>query len=320
MIGHAPNSAFTALRKKGRPNQRRRCHDPPVAPMPAREVCRHDRRTNNDFDYLIMFATAARLVGSRAARKHREATVSGRRKLNLMFEKPVRWKHSSDSDAAFRFVYSVSSVDEYEQRRSKLDATTSATCRSIVKVRRAAAWSQRTVPTGSFFQEPFVELDNVEDQVRDTLFNYIDPELRLRRLMPKDLQELFLFPGGKPHDADRRPTVLRSQLCRRPGDRLLSFWWPGQRVSLRGWHLPLRLGRWYTRLHVQPTAAARRWGCVSCYGKLRFQVTSDLGASKSSLISIALPDNPVFQCFEIIRSGMLGTLVIPPHDRHASNQ
>jgi phytoene dehydrogenase-like protein len=43
------------------------------------------------------------------------------------------------------------------------------------------------------------ELTRVEHQVRDTLFEYIEnPEdcVWTRLLMPKDLQELFLFPGG----------------------------------------------------------------------------------------------------------------------------
>ena len=43
------------------------------------------------------------------------------------------------------------------------------------------------------------ELTRVEHQVRDTLFKYIkNPEdcVWTRLLMPKDLQELFLFPGG----------------------------------------------------------------------------------------------------------------------------
>jgi len=46
---------------------------------------------------------------------------------------------------------------------------------------------------------PGAELAGVEDQVRDKLFEYIaNPEdcVWTRLLMPKDLQELFLFPGG----------------------------------------------------------------------------------------------------------------------------
>lgn len=80
------------------------------------------------FDYLIMGTdpmTATRLLGNSEQIKKTEAQrfrgSSG--KLSLMFRQPVRWKHgsdASDSDAAFRFLFLVSSIDEYEDATLKV--------------------------------------------------------------------------------------------------------------------------------------------------------------------------------------------------------
>jgi phytoene dehydrogenase-like protein len=171
-----------------------------------------------DFDYLIMGTdplTAARLVGNavqlESTEKQRFRGSAG--KLNLMFEKPVRWKRgsdSSDSDAAFRFVYSVSSVDEYEQATLKVMDTNIDYVPGYMQIycegaaMRQLGHSEPFDRLAVFFKNLSLnrtgaELDNVEGQVRDTLFNYIEnPEdcVWTRLLMPKDLQELFLFPGG----------------------------------------------------------------------------------------------------------------------------
>ena len=76
-----------------------------------------------DFDCLVMGTdplTATRLLGNpRQLEKTETQRFRGSSgKLNLMFSKPVQWKHgsdASDSDAAFRFIFLVSSVDDYEQ-------------------------------------------------------------------------------------------------------------------------------------------------------------------------------------------------------------
>jgi hypothetical protein len=74
------------------------------------------------FDVLILGTdplTASRLVGTEDQIKSTEAQrfrgSSG--KLNLIFRNPVRWKYGSDaadSDAAFRFLFSVNSLSEFE--------------------------------------------------------------------------------------------------------------------------------------------------------------------------------------------------------------
>jgi phytoene dehydrogenase-like protein len=75
------------------------------------------------FDYLVMATdplAAARLVGDPAMTANVEAKrflgTSG--KLSLMFEKPVRWKEgtsSVDGDTAFRFVFAVESLADFER-------------------------------------------------------------------------------------------------------------------------------------------------------------------------------------------------------------
>ena len=173
---------------------------------------------NVDFDYVVFGTdplTATRLLGNaeqlEKTGKQRFRGSSG--KLNLMFRKPVRWKHGSDagdSDAAFRFMFSVSDIDEYERATLKVLDTDVDYAPGYLQVYcEGAAMRQLD------HDEPFdrlavffknlslgrngADLTNVEHQVRDTLFEYIEnPEdcIWTRLLMPRDLQELFLFPGG----------------------------------------------------------------------------------------------------------------------------
>jgi phytoene dehydrogenase-like protein len=171
-----------------------------------------------DFDYIVLGTdplTATRLLGNddQLARTGKQRFRGSSGKLNLMFRNPVRWKHgsdASDSDAAFRFIFSVSDIDEYE----------AATLRVLdAKADYVPGYMQIYCEGGAMRQlrhdEPFdrlavffknlslgatgEELTHVEHQVRDTLFEYIDnPEdcVWTRLLMPRDLQQLFLFPEG----------------------------------------------------------------------------------------------------------------------------
>ena len=75
------------------------------------------------YDNLILATdpkTVSRLVGNEVEIQRtenlRDRGSSG--KLNLMFQKPVVWKHRSsaaDADAAFRFIFSVDSMDAFER-------------------------------------------------------------------------------------------------------------------------------------------------------------------------------------------------------------
>ena len=51
-------------------------------------------------------------------RTAKERVLGSAGKLNLLFRRPVRWKHGStaaDSDAAFRFLFAVDSLAAFEQ-------------------------------------------------------------------------------------------------------------------------------------------------------------------------------------------------------------
>jgi phytoene dehydrogenase-like protein len=176
------------------------------------------REESISFDYLVLGTdplTAARMVGTepQVADTESKRFRGSSGKLNLMFRSPVRWKHGSDhadSDAAFRFIFSVSSLEEYEQ--ATLDVLDT-------DVDYAPGYMQVYCEGGAMrrlrHEEPFdrlavffknlslsstgAELDDVERQVAATLFNYIEnPEdcVWTRLLMPRDLQQLFLFPEG----------------------------------------------------------------------------------------------------------------------------
>ncbi len=134
-------------------------------------------------------------------------------KLNLMFRQPVRWKHgtdASDSDAAFRFMFLVSSIDEYEDATLRVLDTDVDYAPGYLQIycegaaMRQLKYSEPFDRLTVFFKnlslgENGAALPEVESQVKETLFEYIEnPEdcVWSRLLTPKDLQQLFHFPGG----------------------------------------------------------------------------------------------------------------------------
>ncbi len=171
-----------------------------------------------NFDYLVMGTdplTATRLVGSPEQIKRTEGQrfrgSSG--KLNVMFRNPIRWKFgsgASDSDAAFRFIFSVSSVEEYEAATlGVLDDNVDYTPGYMQIYCEGAAMrhlnhSEPFDRLAVFFKnlslgQHGADLAGVEVQVKEKLFDLIEnPEdcVWTRLLTPRDLQELFLFPGG----------------------------------------------------------------------------------------------------------------------------
>ncbi|MDA0679698.1 MAG: NAD(P)/FAD-dependent oxidoreductase [Proteobacteria bacterium] len=170
------------------------------------------------FDYVVMGTdplTAIRLVGSpeQIAKTEGQRFLGSSGKLNLMFRKPVRWKYGSDaadSDAAFRFLFSVSSVDEYEDATLKvLDAGVDYVPGYMQIYCEGAAMRQLKHDEpfdrlAVFFKnlslgEKGADLANVESMVREKLLEHIqNPEdcAWTRLLTPRDLQQLFYFPGG----------------------------------------------------------------------------------------------------------------------------
>ena len=171
-----------------------------------------------DFDYLVMGTdplTATRLLGDAEQLERTEGQrfrgSSG--KLNLMFRNPVRWKYgsdASDSDAAFRFLFSVANIDEYEAATLKVMDTSVDYVPGYMQIycegaaMRQLGHSEPFDRLAVFFKNLSLgrngaSLPEVETQVRDKLLAYVDnPEdcVWTRLLMPRDLQELFLFPGG----------------------------------------------------------------------------------------------------------------------------
>ena len=171
-----------------------------------------------DFDYCIMATdplTATRLIGNPEQIEKTEGQrfrgSSG--KLNLMFRQPVRWKYSSDAsdaDAAFRFLFSVSSIDEYEDATLEVLDTNVDYAPGYMQVYCEGAAMRHLNHNEPFdrlavffknlsLRKNGAEVADVESRVKNKLLEYIDnPEdcVWTRLLMPRDLQELFLFPGG----------------------------------------------------------------------------------------------------------------------------
>ena len=171
-----------------------------------------------DFDYLVMGTdplTASRLLGNpdQISKTEGQRFRGSSGKLTLMFREPVRWKHGSDaidSDAAFRFIFLVSSIDEYEDATLKiLDADVDYApgylqiyCEGAAmrQLKHSEPFDRLTV----FFKnlslsEIGANLADVENQAKQKLFEYIEnPQdcVWSRLLTPRDLQQLFYFPGG----------------------------------------------------------------------------------------------------------------------------
>jgi phytoene dehydrogenase-like protein len=170
------------------------------------------------FDVLVLGTdplTASRLVGTEDQIKKTEAQrfrgSSG--KLNLMFEKPVRWKHGSeaaDSDTAFRFLFSVNSLEEFEEATLGVldeDVPYAPGYAQIYCEGAAMRQLDHHEPfdrLAVFFKnlslgESGASLPEIEDQVRQKVLAQVDnPQdcVWTRLLTPRDLQQLFHFPGG----------------------------------------------------------------------------------------------------------------------------
>ena len=146
-----------------------------------------------------------------------------------MFQKPVRWKHGSDaydSDAAFRFVFSVSDIDEYERATLRVldtDVDYEPGYMQIYCEGAAMRQLKHDEPydrLAVFFKNLSLnrtgaDLEDVEARVRDTLFGYIEnPEdcvwtticscRRISKTCSCSRRQ------SRPHDVDRRdrPTSI----------------------------------------------------------------------------------------------------------------
>lgn len=170
------------------------------------------------FDYLLFATdpvTAARITGDKtliAATEHQRLLGSSG-KLNLMFRNPVRWKHGSsapDSDAAFRFLFAVDSIDAFEQATLRVvDGSVAYEPGYMQTYCEGAAMRQLGLREpfdrlAVFFKNFSLDqrgeaLAEVEDTARQSLLTLIEnPEdcAWSRLLTPRDLQQTFHFPGG----------------------------------------------------------------------------------------------------------------------------
>ena len=171
-----------------------------------------------NFDYLIFATdplTATRMVGNAQQIEDTEGKrfrgSSG--KLNLMFQNPVRWKHGSgavDSDAAFRFVFGVNTLNEFETATLAVNSDDRIYVPGYMQIycegaaMRHLNHSEPYDRLAVFFKnlslgETGAASPEAEQNVKNSLFEYIEnPEdcVWTRLLTPKDLQQLFHFPGG----------------------------------------------------------------------------------------------------------------------------
>ena len=167
----------------------------------------------------VVFATdpraAARLVPDTAF----TSMVEGKRflgtsgKLNLMFRQPVRWKEGADAadgDTAFRFIFAVDTLADFERATLRAASGEVAYEPGYIQIycegaaMRQLGHKEPFDRLTLFFKNLALDqqgdaLPEVAEAVKAQLFRHLrNPEdcVWSRLLTPKDLQQLFLFPGG----------------------------------------------------------------------------------------------------------------------------
>jgi phytoene dehydrogenase-like protein len=179
---------------------------------------RDDGNAELTFDHLV-FATdplsASRLAGSpeQRARTEKQRFQGSSGKLNLIFRSPVRWKYgsnASDSDVAFRFLFAVDSLAEFESAtlaatgngRDYVPGYAQIYCEGAAM--RQLGVSEPFDRLAVFFKNLSLRergeyLGGVEQAVKTSVLQLVDnPEdcVWSRLLTPADLKAQFLFPGG----------------------------------------------------------------------------------------------------------------------------
>ena len=192
-----------------------------LAVEPAQGKLRYEQDGHEqtaDFDHLILATdpvTAVHLLND----SQLTATVANKRdlgssgKLTLFFREPVRWRETHDdpaADTAFRFIFATNTLADFEAATLRVTAGEVAYEPGYIQIYcEGAAMRQLGL------HEPFdrltlffknlalgergADLEAVATAVKDQLFPHIaNPQdcVWSRLLTPKDLQQLFLFPGG----------------------------------------------------------------------------------------------------------------------------
>jgi phytoene dehydrogenase-like protein len=170
------------------------------------------------FDYLVLATdplTAGRLLNDETmtAEVENKRFLGSSGKMTLFFSQPVRWQEppaAPDADTAFRFIFAVNSLADFEQATLRVVSGEVDYEPGYIQIYcEGAAMRQLGL------REPFDRLTlffknmalnqrgealpEVETAIKAQLFPYIaNPQdcVWSRLLAPKDLQQLFLFPGG----------------------------------------------------------------------------------------------------------------------------
>jgi phytoene dehydrogenase-like protein len=170
------------------------------------------------FDQLVLATdplSAARLVGDSTL----TATVEAKRflgssgKLTLLFQRPVEWKEGTTAaagDAAFRFIFAVDSLEAFERATLRPVSEKVDYEPGYIQIYPEGAAMRQLGLTEAFdrltlfFKNLALDregavLPEVAAAVKAQLFAHVaNPEdcVWSRLLTPRDLQQLFLFPGG----------------------------------------------------------------------------------------------------------------------------
>jgi phytoene dehydrogenase-like protein len=203
---------------------------------------------SESFDHLVLATeplTAARLVGDPAT----TTTVEGKRflgtsgKLTMFFRNPVRWKDAPEADDAFRFIFSMETMAEFERATVRVTSGEVDYAPGYIQIYCEGAAMRRLGLAESFdrltlfFKNVALgrrgeALAAVEANVKSQVLAHIaNPEdcVWSRMLAPKDLQELFLFPGGNLDHTELAPgqTFFDRQFAPDPGTSFYQFGrWP----------------------------------------------------------------------------------------------
>ena len=169
------------------------------------------------YDHVIFATdpqTAARLINDTPLidRTDKDRVLGTSGKLNLMFRKPVRWKHDSAyaaPETAFRYLFACETLDESEAATlAVVDGQDFVPGYYQIYCEGAAMRQMGLVEPfdrlAVFFKNLSLgktgeEVSAVEDEVKGLILSYVsNPEdcVWSRLLTPRDLQQTFGFQGG----------------------------------------------------------------------------------------------------------------------------
>ena len=134
-------------------------------------------------------------------------------KMNLFFSNPIQWKEGvdhADSDSAFRFIFSVDTLDAFESASQQILSDAVQYAPGFMQIYCEGAADRRIDPSiqhdriAVFFKNLSLnsngkDLGHIEQELKQQLFRYIEnPEdcFWSKLSTPKDLKEMFYFPSG----------------------------------------------------------------------------------------------------------------------------